>query len=128
MSLKARIRTDASGNITVHMEGGLDYDNSTPLREELHRLTVENPTSTITIDMDALDFVGSSGIGSFVETLRVFNRNNKKVKISNVKNEFLRVFKLYNFEELESIIEDFDNDEFDEITPELAAKRKIFSN
>ena len=30
MSLKAQVRTDSLGNITVHMEGGLDFENSMP--------------------------------------------------------------------------------------------------
>ncbi|MBY0414420.1 MAG: STAS domain-containing protein, partial [Bdellovibrionales bacterium] len=69
MAMKAQIHTDSLGNIIVHMSGGLDYENSIPLRQELHELTVKNPTCTITLDMNGLDFVGSSGIGIFVETL-----------------------------------------------------------
>ena len=73
MSMNAHVRTDACGNITVHMEGGLDYENSLPLKRELEEMVKQNPTSTITIDLNRLDFVGSSGIGFFVETIKVLN-------------------------------------------------------
>ena len=98
MAMKAQIRTDSEGNITVHMNGGLDYENSLPLRTELQELTTQNPASKITIDMHSLDFVGSSGIGIFVETLQILNKNKSQIKLSNVKTEFMKVFKLYNFD------------------------------
>ena len=66
MAMKAQIHTDSQGNIIVHMSGGLDYENSIPLRQELTDLSTKNPACTITLDMNALDFVGSSGIGIFV--------------------------------------------------------------
>ena len=94
MAMKAQIRTDSQGNIIVHMSGGLDYENSIPLRQELTDLSTKNPACTITLDMNALDFVGSSGIGIFVETLHILNKNKAQVKLSNVKTEFLKVFKL----------------------------------
>jgi anti-sigma B factor antagonist len=58
MSMKAKVRTDSCGNIIIHMEGGLDYENTAPLKNELETLTKENPSSQITIDLNRLDFVG----------------------------------------------------------------------
>jgi hypothetical protein len=36
----------------------------------------------------------SSGIGFFVETIQILNENKSRVKLANVKTEFLKVFKL----------------------------------
>lgn len=127
MSMRARVRTDATGNITVHMEGGMDFENIVPLKAELANLTVAHPTSTITIDMTALDFVGSSGISIFVDTVKLLNKKKNQVKLSNVSSEFLKVFKLYNFDALSLIEEEFDNDDTD-FQGFLGGKRRTFQN
>lgn len=127
MSIKAQVRTDALGNITVHMNGGLDYENSIPLRQELIQLTKQHPTSTITLDMNSLDFVGSSGIGIFVETLRMLNERKSNIKLSNVKAEFVKVFKLYNFDAIEMMIEDFESDETENMA-RFSGRKNTYQN
>lgn len=128
MAMKAQIRTDASGNITVHMNGSLDYENSLPLRKELQDLHVNNPTSEITIDMHALDFVGSSGIGLFVETLQILNENKSRIKLSNVKTEFLKVFKLYQFDAYQLLVDEFENDETENLNKKFGNRKSTYSN
>lgn len=128
MTMKARVRTDASGNITVHMEGDLDYENSIPLKRELESLTSENPTSTITIDLNRLDFVGSSGIGFFVDTIRILNQKKDQIKLSNVSNEFIKVFKLYNLDLMGLIIDDFETDETEFISQKFANRKRTYQN
>ena len=98
MSIKAKIRTDASGDITVHMEGGLNHQNNLPLRKELQEISSKNPSALITLDLLRLDFVGSSGIGFFVETIKIINTGRNRVLISNIKPEFLRVFQLFGLD------------------------------
>ncbi len=128
MTMKARVRTDAHGNITVHMEGDLNYDNSSPLKSELESLTKENPTSNITLDMNGLDFVGSSGIGLFVDTIKAINEDKDRIKISNVKIEFLKVFKLYDLD-LMSVIEDqFDSDDTENLSQTFTGRKRTFEN
>ncbi len=128
MSLKARVRTDALGNITVLLEGGLDYENSLPLRQQLGELMETNPLSDITLDMHGLDFVGSSGIGIFVETLQILNNRREQIKLSNVKTEFMKVFKLYNFDAMELLMREFDDDETEDLNIRFGARRKTFQN
>jgi anti-sigma B factor antagonist len=128
MAMKAQIRTDSEGNITVHMNGGLDYENSLPLRVELQELTEQNPASTITLDLHSLDFVGSSGIGIFVETLQILNKNKSQIKLSNVKTEFLKVFKLYNFDAFKLIEAEFDNDETENLNQKFGNRKNTYQN
>jgi anti-sigma B factor antagonist len=128
MAMKAQIRTDSQGNITVHMNGGLDYENSLPLRQELQDLTTQNPASTITLDMHSLDFVGSSGIGIFVETLQILNKNKAQIKLSNVKTEFLKVFKLYNFDAFKLIEAEFDSDETETLNQKYGNRKNTYQN
>ncbi len=128
MAMKARVSTDALGNITVHMEGGLDFENNSPLQLELESLTRENPGSTVTIDMHGLDFVGSSGIGMFVDTIRAINKRRDQIKMSNVKTEFLKVFKLYDVDFLDLIEDQFDNDDTLNLSQRFIGKRRTFEN
>jgi anti-sigma B factor antagonist len=126
--MKAQIRTDSLGNITVHMNGGLDFENSLPLRNELQELSTLNPASIITLDMQSLDFVGSSGIGFFVETLQILNKNRAQIKLANVKNEFIKVFKLYNFDAFQLIENEFDNDETENLNKKYGNRKNTYQN
>jgi anti-sigma B factor antagonist len=114
MSMKANILRDAQGNIMIQMQGDLNYDHSIPFREEVQGIIRKNPNAKITIDLGGLDFVGSSGICHFVETLKIIKeKQNTTVSLSNVKTEFVRVFKLYTLNEADFLADvfDFDSDE-----------------
>ncbi len=128
MTMRARVRTDALGNITIHMEGGLDFENGLPLRKELETLSAQNPTSTITLDLHSLDFVGSSGIGHFVETLQALNAKKPQIKLSNVKTEFLRVFKIYDKDIMQLMHDSFDDDETENLSQRFANRKQTFQN
>lgn len=128
MSIKAHVRTDARGNITIHMEGGLDYENSIPLKRELETITSENPMSTVTIDLHSLDFVGSSGIGFFVDTIKALNEKREQIKLSNVSNEFVKIFKLYNLDLMDVLINEFDNDDTEFLGQQFANRKRTFEN
>ncbi len=126
MAMKAHIHTDSTGNIIVHMAGSLDYENSLPLRQELHELSAKNPTCKITLDLNGLDFVGSSGIGIFVETLNILNKNREQIKLSNVKTEFMKVFKLYNFDALSLLEHEFDTDETENLHQKFSNRKRTY--
>ena len=128
MSLKAQVRTDSMGNITVHIEGGLDFENCLTVREELFDLSKKHPKSEIVLDLNRLDFVGSSGIGHFVETLRILNKKDDQFKLSNVKNEFLKVFKLYHFDAMKLMISEFEDDNTEFMSQRFAGRRRTFEN
>ena len=113
MSMKANILRDALGNITVQMQGDLDYEHSSPLREQLEEISSENPHSKITVDLGGINFVGSSGICHFVETLQIINKDKHemhKMKLANVSMEFKKIFRLYSVEEADLIWDQFDLD------------------
>ena len=131
MSMKANILRDANGNTIVHMQGDLNYDHSLPLRTELQNIALANPNSTITIDLGAIDFVGASGIGLFVETVKGLKASRKcNVSLSNVKPEFLKIFKLYSLNEAEYVpdLMDFDNDETENLNTRFGNRPQTFEN
>ena len=133
MSMKANILRDAMGNITVQMEGDLDYEHSTPLRDELVDLASDNPNAKIMVDIGGIDFVGSSGICHFVETIQAINTEKhdfNRICLTNVSQEFRKIFRLYNIDAQEIIWDqfDFDNDETADLQTRFAGRSRTFEN
>jgi anti-anti-sigma factor len=98
--------------IVVTMDGKLDFETSIPLREHLTRVIDQaktDSTAKIIFNLENLDFVGSSGISSFVQTLKEFNVNSPSATVyCNVKSEFRRVIKAFDEDEQFKF---FDNEE-----------------
>lgn len=131
MSMKAKVLRDANGNIIVHMQGDLNYDHSLPLRNELQHIADKNPNSKITIDLGAIDFVGSSGICHFVETVKILKEDRKaNVSLSNVKPEFLKIFRLLSINEADYVAElmNFDNDDIENLNTRFGNRNQTFEN
>lgn len=128
--MKAKMIRDAQGNIVIHMQGDLNYEHSIPLRQELQSLAVKHPNARITIDLGAIDFVGSSGICHFVETLKILKQNNNRViALNNVTLEFAKVFKLYGLDDADQLAAafNFDNDDTENLN-RYSARTKTFEN
>ena len=131
MSISADVTTDAFGNITVLMKGGLNFETNPSIRRELNDLATQYPYAQILIDMNSVDFVGSSGIGIFIETLRFLNRiHRERVRLCNVNEEFQKVFKLYTKEEEQFIVEnyEFESDDLEGFSRFYGKKRRLFEN
>ncbi len=131
MSMKANILRDANGNIIVHMQGDLNYDVCSPLRTELQTIARENPNAKISIDLGAIDFVGSSGICHFVETVKYLKEGRKSnVNLTNVKPEFLKIFKLLSLNETEYVAElmNFDEDDTENLSQRFGNRTVTFEN
>ncbi len=126
MSMKARMNRDAQGNIVIQMEGDLHYEHSLPLRIELQGLAQKHPNARISIDLGGIDFVGSSGICHFVETLKILKeQNNRVISLGNVKAEFRKVFRLYGLEDAAFLADQFN---FDTDDTEVGMRGRTFEN
>lgn len=131
MSMKAQIMRDSTGNIVVQMQGDLTFDNSIPLREELYSIASRHPESEIHINMSGLDFVGSSGISHFVETIKILKTNcRQEIVLSNINPDFVRVFNLYGMEEAKAIMNSFDMDSENtaQLNIRFGNRRRTFEN
>lgn len=133
MSIKANVLRDAQGNINVHMQGDLNYEFSSPLRIQLEELSIANPNAGINIDLGGVDFVGSSGICHFIETLTLLKaRRPNRLSLSNVTGEFKKVFRLYakGDDEIDQIMEAFgmESDDTSSIAQDFAGRTQTFEN
>ena len=99
MSLEAKIHTNALGDIIIHLYGDLSLEGQKKLNYEINEIRRGHPHSKITLDLNSLDFVGSSSITTFVELLRDWHqREPHQFQVENIKNEFLRLFEIYKFD------------------------------
>lgn len=87
--MQAKLRKD--GDVTiVELHGKLDFETAEPFRETCQDV-LQN--SKVIFNMADLSFVGSSGIGAFLNTLRDFAKINPvPPKFCNVRSEFRKIF------------------------------------
>ncbi len=118
MAMKTSIRRDdAGGVVIVTLEGHLDFETTDTFRESLMRLETQSAKSRVIFDLGNLQFVGSSGISAFVQTLRDFNsRASTKPRYTNVKSEFKKIISAFDdngsfefWDNTERALKSFDN-------------------
>lgn len=105
--MKTQIR-NVDGTTIVELSGYIDYETMGPLTQHLEDLYKKEPTARVVINLRGLNFVGSSGISSFVKALRMFNRKNSKPSYCGMKSEFRRMFRLFEDQGAFDIFEDED--------------------
>jgi len=86
--------------LVVSVDGRLDFETYVPLKERLFKL-IETGTDSvpkkIIFNFENLEFVGSSGISAFVQTLKDFNASSPtKPRYCNVKSEFRKIIKAFD--------------------------------
>ncbi len=98
--MKTRIQKTGD-TIVVNIDGRLGFDTHLPFQEDLSKLSrIQNSDTTpkkIIFNLEKLEFVGSSGISSFVQSLKDFNAHaTTKPRYCNVKSEFQKVIKAFD--------------------------------
>ena len=103
MSLRASLLNQ--GEITViALEGKLDFENQDILRESIMNLTRQG--KKVVVDMEGLNFVGSSGITNFIRSLYELQERGMSVpRLCNVKSEFKKIISAYDINKDFSISE-----------------------
>lgn len=95
--MKTRITTE--GDVTViELSGYLDFETANPIATSIDEIYKNDKQARVVINMTGLQFVGSSGISSFVKNLRVFNKMKMKPSYFGVRSEFMKIFKVFEEE------------------------------
>ena len=131
MSVKANVLRNAHGDIIVQMEGDLDFDHCVPLRFELQTLMKNNPCVNVTFDLGGMDFIGSSGLCHFAETIKIIKENKNistKIHVSNISPEFRKLFKLYTLEEIMEEEFEMNTDTTHDLSMQFGNRRRTFEN
>jgi anti-anti-sigma factor len=110
--MKTQIKKNGD-TIIVSMDGILDFETHAPLREDLSKLIDQAQTDSvpkkIIFNLENLEFVGSSGISSFIHLLKEFNSHSPtRPRYCNVKSEFRRIIKAFDEGDLFEFFENED--------------------
>lgn len=106
-AMKSQIKK-VGESIVVQVDGKLDYETQDAFKESLRELaskkksakTDATPTEII-FNMEKLEFVGSSGITQYIQTLKDFaQKTDQKAKILNASSEFKKVMKAFDDEHI----------------------------
>ena len=119
--MKTQIKKSGD-TIIVEVNGKLDYETQQPFKEDLRKLIQGSKSDSvptqIIFNLQKLEFVGSSGISNFVQTLKDFNRSSPvKPRYCHVGTEFQKVIRAFD-----------EQDEFDFYDTEERARRKYREN
>lgn len=111
--MKTRI-TKSQDWIIVSIDGRLDHESNEPLKENLSRLLSLGSGASalpqkIIFNFEMLEFVGSCGLSSFIQTLKDFNaRSPVRPRYCNVGSEFRKIIRAFDEE---AIFEFHDSEE-----------------
>ena len=117
--MKTRIK-QVDDAMVVSIEGHLSYETHEPLRDHLFEIMeqarVQHPDKKIIFNFENLEFVGSSGISAFINSLKELTDEGSSPKYCNVATEFQRVMKAFDesnlfqfYESEEKARKSFDN-------------------
>lgn len=87
--------TNQDACTVVELSGYLDFETANPFARSIEDIYKTDKGARILIDLSQLEFVGSSGISSFVKSLRAFNKLKMKPTYFGMKSEFLRLFRAF---------------------------------
>jgi anti-sigma B factor antagonist len=89
----------------LKLDGRLDAASAKDIREKVVSLGRENQVNLV-IDMEGVDFIDSSGLGSLVSSLRTVNKLGGDIKISALQSQVRSVFELTRLHRIFGIYDD----------------------
>ena len=105
MKLDTRPLADNSGVIVTVPGEHLDVSNSKTFRDALQPILEEN--ATVLLDLEAVDFIDSSGLGSLLSCLRTMNAKDGDLRLFGMRKPVQAMFELVRMHRLFAI---YDNE------------------
>lgn len=87
--------TQPSGVVVVKPTGRLNMVAAPTLRKELHTI-VEGGQTRVTVDLSAVDFIDSSGLGALISGLKVARQAGGDLRIAAPTRQVIAVLELTN--------------------------------
>ena len=92
--------------VVVALAGEIDMDTSAAVRNRILGLLRDHPPLLV-VDMTAVEFMDSSGLGTLVEALRWSRRNGGQLKLVGLADNVRSVFEIAR---LETVFEIYDTE------------------
>jgi anti-sigma B factor antagonist len=102
MDIKA---VDHKGRTILELSGEIDMYSSPDLREELMKL-LKKKLPALSIDLQGVSYIDSSGIATFVEGLKCMKSYGGRLQFFRVPASIREIFK---FSKLDGVFEMYDN-------------------
>lgn len=100
MSSELRIKEEYSDDsIMVFLCGEVDIYTSQKLKEKLYSI-IDNNKKDLKIDCTELNYIDSTGLGIFVGALKKVKQYDKKICISNLKDNIRKLFVITGLDKL----------------------------
>jgi anti-sigma B factor antagonist len=96
------------GVTVVELQGYMDFETAYSISRSIDEIYRKDKQAKVVINLRGLEFVGSSGISSFVKNMRVFNTLKVKPSYCGVKSEFVRLFRAFEEKEPFEVMETLD--------------------
>jgi anti-sigma B factor antagonist len=91
------IRTDSNGESTLQIDGALDALTVREFRPVIDAVVADRPRR-VTVDIDRLDLIDSSGVGAIVSLFKRVKANGGTVVVVGAREQPLAVLKLLKLE------------------------------
>ena len=96
----------------VHVVSFADTDRfnaliAEPVKQELLEY-FNKPNTRLIIDLEGISFIDSSGFGVFLSTMKAANNNYGTLKICNISEEVMELFKLLQLHNVFELYKDLD--------------------
>jgi len=89
----------------LEFEGRLDASSAQEIKDKVSALAKENRINLV-IDMAAVEFMDSSGLGSLVGSLRLVNELGGDIKIASLQDPVRAIFELTRLHRIFEIFDD----------------------
>ncbi|MCK4890638.1 MAG: STAS domain-containing protein [Candidatus Aminicenantes bacterium] len=91
------IKTDITGNIDIiSIIGRVEMINIEMLREKIFTI-IENSESGVLIDLKALEYINSAGLGILIRIAKVMETRKRPLVFSSLKENIFEIFKIAGF-------------------------------
>jgi len=101
MNLKIDV-TEAKDLTTLHLAGEIDIYTAPKLKEAMLPL-MDQQNHTVEVDLEDVDYMDSTGIGTFVSALKASKLNNCHLRLINLQDRVLRLFSITGLDEIMDI-------------------------
>jgi len=89
----------------LKLKGRLDASSAKDIKDKINSLVKEKSVKLV-IDIGAVDFIDSSGLGTLVSSLRSVNKSGGDIKISSLQDQVRAIFELTRLHRVFGIYED----------------------
>lgn len=101
MNLKIQIDESLHKSI-VHLSGEIDVYTAPKLKDALLPLLMQQGTS-LEVDLSDVNYMDSTGLGVFVNALKLSNEHDSKLSLINLQNRVFRLFQITGLHEIMDI-------------------------